>query len=302
MKKQKKASMTPLQFIRKNKIWLLEILGFVLLLLFVSPFYLIVINTAKPESFITASPMDLTSFQWVSFKNNFNLVFGINVGVDTVHFVRAFFSSLIITSGSLITIGIFSGMAAWVLVRTKTKYSTLIFFLFLSGMVIPFQIVMLPLVRLLNNFESVLGIPMKNTYYGVILVYIGFGAPLSTFLFHGFIKSVPMDIEEAAIIDGCTKPQVFFKVILPILKPIFVTMLVLNGMWIWNDFLLPMLVIGQGNSRQTLPLAISKLVGQYVKQWGAQLTGILFASLPVIILFLFAQKYIIQGMTSGAIK
>jgi raffinose/stachyose/melibiose transport system permease protein len=193
-------------------------------------------------------------------------------------------------------------MAAWVLVRTKTKYSFLIFMLFVSGMVIPFQVVMLPLVRLLELMRSATGIPFKDTYHGIVLAYIGFGAPLSVFMFHGFIKSIPYEIEEAATIDGCTKPQIFFQIILPILKPIFVTLLVLNGMWIWNDYLLPVLVIGLGGNVQTLPVAVANLAGTYVREWDLILTSVLMAATPVVILFLFAQKHIIQGMTSGAIK
>ena len=199
-------------------------------------------------------------------------------------------------------IGIFSAMAAWVLVRTKKSYSLIIFMVFLSGMVLPFQVVMLPLVRLMQSLKDITGIQFLDTYHGIILAYIGFGAPLSVFLFHGFIKSIPMDIEEAAIIDGCTKAQVFFKVILPILKPIFVTLLVLNGMWIWNDYLLPILVLGAGGEIQTLPLTVSMLAGNYDKEWSLILTSVLMAAAPVVILFLFAQKHIIKGMTSGAIK
>lgn len=134
------------------------------------------------------------------------------------------------------------------------------------------------------------------------MAYIGFGTPLSIFLFHGFIKSIPIDIEEAAIIDGCSKPQVFFLIVLPILKPIFVTLLVLNGMWIWNDYLLPVLVIGLGGAVKTLPLSVANLAGFYDKEYALILTSVLMAALPVLILFLFAQKYIIKGMTSGAIK
>jgi raffinose/stachyose/melibiose transport system permease protein len=219
-----------------------------------------------------------------------------------VRYWNSFFNSLIITSGSLLTIGIFSAMAAWVLVRTKKAYSKFIFLLFLSGMVIPFQVVMLPLVRLLEVISTNLGIPMKDTFHGVILVYIGFGSPLSVFMFHGFIKSIPMDIEEAAIIDGCSRSQLFFRIIIPILKPIFVTLLVLNGLWIWNDYLLPSLVIGITGEVRTLPLAVANLAGAYVRQWDLLLTSVLLAAIPVIILFLFAQKYIIKGMTSGAIK
>jgi raffinose/stachyose/melibiose transport system permease protein len=161
---------------------------------------------------------------------------------------------------------------------------------------------MLPLVRQLQLMKDIFGIPFKDTIWGIIMAYIGFGAPLSVFLFHGFIKSVPIDVEEAAIIDGCTKPQVFFQVVLPILKPIFVTLLVLNGMWIWNDYLLPSLVIGTQGELQTLPMAVMFLAATYGKQWDLMLTSVLLAALPAVILFLFAQKYIIRGMTSGAIK
>ena len=193
-------------------------------------------------------------------------------------------------------------MAAWVLVRTKTKYSTIIFMIFLAGLVIPFQVVMIPFVRLLRDLRSATGIPFRNSYQGIILAYIGFGAPLSVFLFHGFIKSIPIDIEEAAIIDGCSKAQVFFKIILPILKPIFMTLLVLNGLWIWNDYLLPSLVLSDPRGIRTLPLAVDTFVGFYDKEWGLILTTVVLAIIPMIILFLFAQKHIIKGMTSGAIK
>jgi len=235
---------------------------------------------------------------WLSIIDNITEI----LGRTNVDYFKSFFNSIIITSTSLIAIGVFSGMAAWVLVRTKTKYSFWIFMFFLAGMVIPFQVVMLPLTRLLQTLKNLTGIPFKDTYYGVVMAYIGFGAPLSIFLFHGFIKSIPIDIEEAAIIDGCTKSQVFFKVVLPILKPIFVTLLVLNGMWIWNDYLLPVLIIGLGGDTKTLPLSVANLAGFYDKEWGLILTSVLMAALPILILFFFAQKHIIKGMTSGAIK
>jgi raffinose/stachyose/melibiose transport system permease protein len=219
-----------------------------------------------------------------------------------IRYLQSFFNSVIITSVSLVLIGISSGMAAWVLVRTKTKLSMALFLLFVSGLVIPFQVVMLPLVRFLELITMWTTIPIRDTHHGVILAYIGFGAPLSVFLFHGFIKSIPLEIEEAAIIDGCNKPQLFFKIVLPILKPIFVTLLVLNGMWIWNDYLLPILIIGVGGSTQTLPLAVANLAGAYVRQWDLILTAVVMAALPVVVLFILAQKHIIKGMTSGAIK
>jgi raffinose/stachyose/melibiose transport system permease protein len=275
----------------------LELFGIGLLLLFFFPFLIVIINSAKSATEIISTPLSFPS-DWTNLLRNITEILGRN----NIDYFSSFFNSILITSVSLITIGVFSAMAAWVLVRTKTKYSMFIFLFFLAGMVIPFQVVMLPLVRLLETLRALTGIQFKDTYHGVILAYIGFGAPLSVFLFHGFIKSIPLDIEEAAIIDGCTKPQVFFKIVLPVLKPVFVTLLVLNGMWIWNDYLLPVLVIGLGGSVKTLPLSVANLAGFYDKEWGLILTSVLMAALPVLILFLFAQKHIIKGMTSGAIK
>jgi len=281
----------------KYKKILLEIFAFCLLIFFFFPFIIVIINSSKTSTEIIRNPLSLPS----NFFQLFNNVVEI-MSRDQINYFGAFFSSVLITTISLLAIGIFSAMAAWVLVRTKTRYSFIIFMIFLSGMVIPFQVVMLPLVRLLQTMKDITGIQFKSTYHGIILAYIGFGAPLSIFLFHGFIKSIPIDIEEAAIIDGCNKSQVFFKVILPILKPIFVTLLVLNGMWIWNDYLLPLLILGMGSDIQTLPLSVASLAGFYDKEWSLILTSVLMAALPVVILFLFAQKHIIKGMTSGAIK
>lgn len=284
----------------KSKKWgliFIEIFAIILLILFFFPFFLVIVNSAKPLNEIILTPLALPN-NWGNIGTNIVEILGRN----NVDYFRSFFNSVIITTVSLVAIGIFSAMAAWVLVRTKTRYSFWVFMFFLAGMVIPFQVVMLPLTRLLQTLKDVTGIPFKDTYHGVILAYIGFGAPLSIFLFHGFIKSIPMDIEEAAIIDGCSKAQVFFKIILPILKPIFVTLIVLNGMWIWNDYLLPVLVIGLGGDVKTLPLSVANLVGNYDKEWGLILTSVLMAALPILIMFFFAQKHIIKGMTSGAIK
>ena len=274
----------------------IEVVAFVLMLFFFFPFFLVVINSAKPYEVIIESPLLLPK-NWGQIFINIKEI----LSRDNVNYFQSFGYSVIVTITSLIAIGTFSAMAAWVLVRTKTKYSVFIFLLFLSGLVIPFQVVMIPLVRFMQVLKDVTGIKFIETIHGIILAYIGFGAPLSVFMFYGFIKSIPIDIEEAAIIDGCSKSQVFFKIILPILKPIFVTMLVLNGMWIWNDYLLPLLILRKGDI-QTLPLSVSLLVGNYFKDWGLILTSVLMASIPVIVLFLFAQKHIIKGMTSGAIK
>jgi raffinose/stachyose/melibiose transport system permease protein len=282
---------------KKLKLVFLEILGFLLLLVFFSPFFVVIMNSSKNAIEVKNFPIKLPD-NWFQIFDNIAEI----MGRDNINYFSSFFDSVIITTVSLAAIGVFSAMAAWVLVRTKTKYSLIIFMIFLSGMVLPFQVVMLPLVRLMQTIKDVTGIQLKASYLGIILAYIGFGAPLSVFLFHGFIKSIPMDIEEAAIIDGCSKTQVFFKIILPILKPIFVTLLVLNGMWIWNDYLLPILILGKGGDIQTLPLSVSVLAGNYDKEWSLILTSVLMAAAPVVILFLFAQKHIIKGMTSGAIK
>jgi raffinose/stachyose/melibiose transport system permease protein len=275
----------------------LEILGIALLIAFFYPFMMVIINSSKSAAEIIMTPLSFPT-DWSNFFRNVNEI----LSRDNIDYFRAFFNSVIITVVSLTLIGIFSAMAAWILVRTKTKYSFWIFMFFLAGMVIPFQVVMLPLVRLLETLRVFTGIQFKDTFHGVILAYIGFGAPLSVFLFHGFIKSIPIDIEEAAIIDGCSKTQVFFKIVLPILKPVFVTLLVLNGMWIWNDYLLPVLIIGLNGATKTLPLAVANLAGFYDKEWGLILTSVLMAAAPILIFFLFAQKHIIKGMTSGAVK
>jgi raffinose/stachyose/melibiose transport system permease protein len=169
-------------------------------------------------------------------------------------------------------------------------------------MVIPFQIVMFPLLSWYRIVYQFTGIRLLRTYPGMILSYLGFGLSLSIFLFHGFIKTIPYELEEAATIDGCKKYQIFYTIISPLLKPIHATVLVLNGVWIWNDFLLPLLVLGKGNIIQTIPLAVANFAGAYVKQWDLILTAILMSLIPVIVFFLIAQKHIIRGMVAGSIK
>ncbi|HAX73017.1 MAG TPA: sugar ABC transporter permease [Firmicutes bacterium] len=275
----------------------LEILTIILFIIFLLPFVLIIINAAKSNALITTDPLALPE----SFGNlweNVKLIWT----SENVQFQQSLWSSLIITVTSLFFITIFSAMGAWVLVRTKTKISNIIFLLFVGAMVIPFQVVMFPLVSWFRTITEVTGIPMLRDYIGMIFAYIGFGAPLSIFLFHGFIKSIPYELEEAAEIDGCNKVQTFFYIVMPILKPIYITVLILNGIWIWNDFLLPLLILGKGNSIQTIPLAVANFVGAFVRQWDLILTAALMAMVPIIILFLFAQKHIIKGMVEGSIK
>jgi len=161
---------------------------------------------------------------------------------------------------------------------------------------------MFPLVAFFRMIYEATGIRMLRTYHGMIIAYIGFGAPLAVFMFHGFIKSIPLELEEAATIDGCSRPQIFFKIIMPILRPIFVTVIILNAIWIWNDFLLPSLILGVGQDVQTIPLAIRAFAGSFVKKWDLIMTAVLMAAAPIIVGFLFAQKHIIKGMVAGSIK
>jgi raffinose/stachyose/melibiose transport system permease protein len=203
---------------------------------------------------------------------------------------------------SLAAISLLSSQAAWALVRTKSKTSNIIFFVFVAAMVIPFQIVMFPLLSWLRAITDLTGIRLLRSYAGMILCYVGFGVSLSLFMYHGFIKSIPVELEEAATIDGCSRAEIFYRIIFPILTPIHATVLVLNGIWIWNDYLLPLLVLGKGNAIQTIPLAVSNFAGAFVKQWDLILTAILLAMVPVIICFLLAQKYIVKGMVAGSIK
>jgi len=285
-----------------NKYYILEALAILLFLIYMLPFALVLINASKPSLQIIMDPL--------AFPKNFSQLFtNIKLVMESpnVRYGSSFVSSLFITVASVSLLVLFSSMAAWVLVRTKSIVSSVVFMVFVAAMVIPFQVVMFPLISWLHLLEVKLGLfqtPFRllQNFPGIILAYIGFGSSLSIFLFHGFIKSVPLELEEAATIDGCTKPAVFFKIVFPILTPITVTIVILNSIWIWNDYLLPMMVLGSGNAVQTLPLAVASFVGSFVKKWDLILTATLLTMLPVIVMFLILQKHIIKGIVDGAVK
>ena len=186
--------------------------------------------------------------------------------------------------------------------RNKTKWSTAIYMTFIASMTIPFQVVMLPLVSTFRDVGKFLGINMLQSVPGIVFAYCGFGGAMTVFILTGFIKGIPYELEEAAAIDGCSPEGTFFRIILPLLKPVIVTVTILNGMWIWNDYLLPSLMLGQNGKVKTLPVAVQAFVGSYVKQWDLILTAALLAMIPMIIVFLLAQKQIMNGMVEGAIK
>jgi raffinose/stachyose/melibiose transport system permease protein len=274
-----------------------EILGILLFLVFLFPFFIVLINSAKTPFEITQNPLSLPS-DWTKIVRNMVTIWT----SPNVQYSSSFVSSVIITVVSLVLLNVLSAQAAWVLVRTHTRFSAFIFLTFVAAMVIPFQIVMFPLLSWFRELTTLTGIRLLRSFTGIIVAYIGFGMSQSIFLFHGFIKSIPEELEEAATIDGCRPIQTFYRIIFPILRPIHATVIVLNGIWIWNDYLLPLLILGKGNKVMTIPLAVSNFAGAYVKQWDLILTAILMAMIPIIVLFLAAQKYIIKGMVAGSIK
>ena len=287
---------------KSNTSLFLEILAIVLFLLYMIPFAIVLINSSKPSLTIIMDPLSLP-------KDPSQLIANIKTVFTSpnVRYASSFISTIVITVSSVALLVLISSMAAWVLVRTKTKLSGILFMVFVSAMVIPFQVVMFPLISWFYSIEVALGIlhsPFRllQNYPGIILAYLGFGSSLSVFLFHGFIKTVPLELEEAATIDGCTRAGTFFRIVFPILTPIAVTVIILNGIWIWNDFLLPLLVLGSGNNVMTLPLAVASFVGSFVKKWDLILTATLMTMLPVVIIFLILQKYIIKGMVEGSVK
>ncbi len=282
---------------KRKSLFVLEIVTFICCILVFAPIILVIINSAKNSYSVTNTPLALPE-RWGMIFENMKTIWA----SENIQYSKSFFSSVIITMGSLFVITLSSSMAAWVLVRTKSKFSTILFLMFVGAMVIPFQVLMLPLISWFRIVGDFIGIKLLRSYIGIIFAYMGFGAPLSIFLFHGFIKSIPLELEEAARVDGCNKFQTFSYIVFPILKPIYVTVLILNGIWIWNDFLLPVLVLGKGNTIQTIPLAVANFVGSFVKEWDLILTAALMSMIPVVILFIFAQKYIIRGMVEGSIK
>ncbi len=262
------------------------------------PFFLVVINSCKETAEITKNPI---GFNGASVGQLFK-----NLGdvVNNTHFLfwSAFGFSALITILSLVLLALFGAMAAWVICRNKTKWSLVIYFTFIASMIIPFQVVMLPLISTFRDVGKFIGIPMLQSVPGIVFAYLGFGGAMTVFILNGFIKGVPYDLEEAASIDGCTPEQTFFQIIFPLLTPVITTVTILNGMWIWNDYLLPSMMLGQNGVVKTLPVAVQAFVGSYVKQWNMILAAALLAIIPMIILFLIAQRQIMEGMIEGAVK
>lgn len=262
----------------------------VLAIIFLAPVFIILLNSFKTSLYISEKPFSFPSGEsYAGFQNFIK-------GFTQSDFSRAFLNSLFITVFSVAGIVLLTSMAAWYIVRVKNKFTKAMYYLLIFSMIVPFQMVMYTM----TYFAFELNL---NNLIGTVLIYLGFGAGLSVFLFSGFIKSIPAEIEEAATIDGCSPVKTFFLVIFPILKPTSITVAILNAMWIWNDYLLPYLLLGSGKSR-TLPVAVQMaLTGGYGnKDMGALMAMLVLAILPIIIFYLFCQKYIIKGVVAGAVK
>lgn len=262
------------------------------------PFFLVVINVFKNANGIVADPVGLAGASFAQLQSNLSNV----INNSNFSFWSAFGTSALITVVSLVLLALFGGMAAWVICRNKTKWSAAIYMVFIASMIIPFQVVMLPLISTFRDVGKFVGVPMLQTIPGIVFAYCGFGGAMTVFILTGMVKTIPYELEEAASIDGCSYEGIYFHVIFPLLKPSVVTVTILNGMWIWNDYLLPSLMLGQNGSVKTLPVAVQAFVGSYVKQWDLILTAALLAMIPMIIIFLIAQKQIMSGMVDGAVK
>ncbi len=283
---------------RKSTTIIVTIIGILVAAYTLFPFFLVVINTMKNNSSIVASPVTATGASFATLMTNLSNV----INNSNFSFWSAFGTSAIITVISLVLLAVLGGMAAWVICRNKTKWSSAIYMIFIASMIIPFQVVMLPLISTFRDVGKFIGIDMLQSIPGIVFAYCGFGGAMTVFILTGFIKGIPYELEEAAAIDGCSPEGTFFRIIFPLLKPTVTTVTVLNGMWIWNDYLLPSLMLGQNGKVKTLPVAVQAFVGSYVKQWDLILTAALLAMIPMIIIFLIAQKQIINGMVEGAIK
>jgi raffinose/stachyose/melibiose transport system permease protein len=273
-----------------GKLAILEVFSWLLLILYMAPFYLMFINSFKTRREIFANTTGLPDV-W-NYTNYID-------AAKKMDLISSFANSMIITIGSVILILLFSSMAAWLLVRDQTKKSKILFYVFTAGMIVPFQAVMIPLVKFMSKFQFG-PFKMLGTHYGLIFMYIGFGVSMSIFLYHGFIKGIPQEVEEAAIIDGCSKWQTYTKVVLPLLKPTTVTVAVLNSIWIWNDFLLPFLTLDK--NLRTIPLAMNNFFGAFSKQWELAMAALVLSIIPIIIFYFFVQKHIISGIVQGSIK
>lgn len=266
------------------------ILVAIVAVIYMYPIIMILLNSFKTESAISTN----TVFELPNAKSFIGLQ-NFVTAITKQGFLQSFFYSVFITVTSLIVILICCSMCAYFITRIRSKVSSVLYYLFVFSMVVPFQMVMFTLAQTADTLKL-------NTPYNIFVIYLGFGAGLAVFMFAGFMKSVPIEVEEAAMIDGCNPLQTFFLIVLPILKPTIVSVGILEAMWLWNDYLLPTLVLDIKKYR-TIPMLIQYFRGSFGKvEMGPMMASIVLTVLPIVVVYIFAQKYIIKGMTSGAVK
>ena len=271
-----------------NKI--LAVFFTILSLAWIYPMVMILMNSFKEETTITTS----TAFDFVTSENSAGFANYI-AALEKQGFLAAFGYSLVITITSVALILVCCSMCAWFIVRVKNRISNMLYYLFVFSMVVPFQMLMFTL----SNMANTLGF---NTPFNICFIYLGFGAGLAVFMFAGFVKTIPLEIEEAATIDGCNPLQTFFHVVLPIMKPTYISVGILETMWVWNDYLLPYLVLDR-TKYQTIPILIQYFRGGYGKvEMGPMFACIMMVIIPIVIMYLLCQRYIINGVISGAVK
>lgn len=271
-----------------NKI--LAVFFTILSLAWIYPMVMILMNSFKEETTITTS----TAFDFVTSENSAGFANYI-AALEKQGFLTAFGYSLVITITSVALILVCCSMCAWFIVRVKNRISNILYYLFVFSMVVPFQMLMFTL----SNMANTLGF---NTPFNICFIYLGFGAGLAVFMFAGFVKTIPLEIEEAATIDGCNPLQTFFHVVLPIMKPTYISVGILETMWVWNDYLLPYLVLDR-TKYQTIPILIQYFRGGYGRvEMGPMFACIMMVIVPIVIMYLLCQRYIINGVISGAVK
>jgi raffinose/stachyose/melibiose transport system permease protein len=274
---------------KKSKRMVASLLLAIASIVYVSPLFIILFNSFKQKTFINLEPFKLpTADTWAGNANYL-------ASIQDYGFLKSVVWTLIITIGSVVAILIFCSMFAWFINRARTAYARVLYMLCVFSMVVPFQMVMFTLSKTADTLNL-------NTPWGIIIVYRGFGAGLSVFLFSGFVKSIPLEIEEAATIDGCGPVSTFFRIVLPIMQPTYITVGILQTMWIWNDFLLPYLVLDQ-QKYKTISMIIQMMKGSFGRvDMGAIMACLVMAVIPMIIFYLAAQKHIIEGVAAGAVK
>ena len=274
----------------RGRDWVKFVILIVVAIAVLAPIFLVLMNSFKGKAFISTEP-----FAWPS-ADSFAGLDNYLGGIEKINFFTAFGVSLFITVFSVAFIVLCTSMCAWFIVRVKAWYTSLLYLLCAFSMIVPFQMVMYPMTQVANML-------FLDNMFGIIFIYLGFGAGLSVFMFTGFCKSIPLEIEEAAMIDGCGTLRTYFMIVFPILKPTAITVAILNTMWIWNDYLLPTLILGSDPNIRTLPMAIQYLSGGYgAIDMGAMMAMIVLAIIPVVIFYLTCQKYIIKGVVAGAVK